>query len=296
MKNQRRAISWALIAVFFWSTVASAFKIALRSLSPFQLILIASSVSLVTFFLIIAAKKKLYLLSKVSRREIFLSAAQGLFNPFLYYLILFKAYALNPAQVTQSLNMIWPVTLALFSALILGQKITWQNVWGILLSFMGVVFIASQGSVAGFYHTDLTGAGLALGSSVVWSLYWVLSMKDKLVVLFYNFCFGLTFLLIFGAFDGEANFYFQLDEYFFVAIYVGLFELGITYVIWMKALEYSENNAVTGNFIFLAPFLSLVFIYFILNETIHVTTFLGLIFIVLGIFAQQLRIKEQKPE
>ncbi len=294
MKNQQKAILWALLAVVFWSTVASAFKIALQGLSPFQLIFVASITSFLAFFILILIQGKFKLLLIVNRRSLLLSAGQGLFNPFLYYLVLFKAYDLNPAQVTQSLNMVWPIVLALLSAPFLGHKISLRNLWGILLSFVGVVFIASQGSVSGFYKTDLTGALLALASSVIWSLYWIFSVqekRDKLVVFFWNFIFGIFYLAIYGMFAPGASFQVQLNTHFFVAIYIGLFELGLTYVVWMKALQYSENNAVTGNFIFLSPFLSLIFIHFILNEVIHLTTFLGLTFIIFGIFVQQLKVK-----
>lgn len=294
MKNQKSAIGWALLAVLLWSTVASAFKLALRGLSPFQLIFVASIVSLFVFFLIILFQGKYSLLWRINQRQLLLSAGQGLFNPFLYYLVLFKAYDLNPAQVTQSLNMIWPITLALLSAPMLGQKIGWRNLWGILLSFLGVIFIASQGSAEGFYKTDLFGALLALGSSVIWSLYWLFSVKDqrdKLIVFFWNFLFGIIYLFLFGWIDSTTNFQISFDQSFWVAVYIGFFELGITYVVWMKALQRSENNAVTGNFIFLTPFLSLIFIHFVLKEVIYVTTFLGLIFILTGIFVQQLKRK-----
>jgi drug/metabolite transporter (DMT)-like permease len=73
------------------------------------------------------------------------------------------------------------------------------------------------------------------------------------------------------------------------AVYIGLFELGITYILWMKAMQLSDNNAKTGNLIFLSPFLSLVFIHFILGETIFYTTFVGLAFIISGIWYQQKR-------
>ena len=294
MKNQRKAILWALLAVVFWSTVASAFKIALRALSPFQLIFVASITSLLAFFVLILVQGKFNLLLKVTRRGLLLSAGQGLFNPFLYYLVLFKAYDLNPAQVTQSLNMVWPIVLALLSAPILGHKISLRHVWGILLSFVGVVFIASQGSISGFYKTDLIGALLALVSSVIWSLYWIFSVQDKrhkLVVFFWNFVFGIFYLVVYGFFAPGESFLVPLNSHFYVAVYIGLFELGITYVVWMRALRYSENNAVTGNFIFLSPFLSLMFIHFILHEVIHLTTFFGLAFIIFGIFVQQLKVK-----
>jgi drug/metabolite transporter (DMT)-like permease len=57
----------------------------------------------------------------------------------------------------------------------------------------------------------------------------------------------------------------------------------------MKAMNLSTNNAKIGNLVFFAPFLSLVFIHFILKETIYITTFIGLIFIVGGVLLQQIK-------
>ena len=183
------------------------------------------------------------------------SAIQGFLNPFFYYLILFKAYALNPAQVTQALNMVWPVTLALLSVPLLGQKLSWKNLVAICCSFVGVVFISSQGGWDGFARTNTLGALLALGSSLIWSLYWIFSARDKrdrIVVLSWNFIFGLIFLLGYSFFEAGAFTFPLSGEAFWSAIYVGLFELGVTYVIWIYALHKSENNAVTGNFVFLS--------------------------------------------
>jgi drug/metabolite transporter (DMT)-like permease len=53
-------------------------------------------------------------------------------------------------------------------------------------------------------------------------------------------------------------------------------------------MELSTDNAKIGNLVFLAPFVSLIFIHFILKESIYITTFIGLVFIVAGIFVQQL--------
>jgi drug/metabolite transporter (DMT)-like permease len=293
MKNQKTAVSLALLAVLLWSTVATAFKLALQEFTPFQLIFVASAVSLVFFTSAVLFTGKWRNFCAVSVRQLGASAIQGFLNPFFYYLILFKAYALNPAQVTQALNMVWPVTLALLSVPLLGQKLSWKNLVAICCSFAGVVFIASQGSRDGFARTNTTGALLALGSSIVWSLYWIFSARDKrdrMVVLAWNFIFGLLFLLVYSFFESGAFQFPLAGRAFWAAIYVGLFELGITYVIWIYALHKSENNAVTGNFIFLFPFISLVFIHFILHETIYVTTFIGLSFILLGILIQQVRL------
>jgi drug/metabolite transporter (DMT)-like permease len=59
----------------------------------------------------------------------------------------------------------------------------------------------------------------------------------------------------------------------------------------MKAMQLSTNNAKTGSLIFIAPFISLIFISAILKEKIHGTTIAGLILIVSGIVWQQFFIK-----
>ncbi len=288
MKQLSKAYIYALLSVVLWSTVATAFKLGLKTLSPLYLILTASVFSLLTFFVVILFQGKLKELFTVSLSGLGKSALLGALNPFAYYLILFQAYSLLPAQVAQPLNMIWPIVLALLSAPLLGQKITARNIVAILISFVGVIFISSQGSLAGLANTNLTGALLAVGSSVIWALFWILSVLDKredIFKLFWNFAFGLIYLLI--AASLFTDFHFPAVKALPAAIYIGLFELGITYILWMKALHLSENNAKTGNLIFLSPFLSLIFIHFILGETIYYTTFIGLAFIISGIWFQQ---------
>lgn len=288
MKNFSKAYVYALFSVLFWSTVATAFKLGLMELSPLHLILLATFFSFLVFFTVVVIQGRLREAFAVTPKGLATSATLGALNPFGYYLILFQAYNMLPAQVAQPLNMIWPVTLALLSAPLLKQKITFRNIVAILISFVGVIFISSQGSISGIANTNITGALLAVGSSVIWALFWVLSVVDKrdeIFKLFWNFAFGLFYLVIVTFFFSE----FRLPSFKGIgaALYIGLFELGITYILWMKAMQLSENNAKTGNLIFLSPFLSLVFIHFILGETIFVTTFIGLAFIISGIWYQQ---------
>ena len=127
MNSSKKAYLFAGLAVFFWSTVATAFKIALREYDFIQLIFYASGVTVVLLFLVLIFQKKTGLIFQQTRRQWLNSLFMGAFNPLLYYLVLFKAYSLLPAQVAQPVNMIWPVTLALLSVPLLKQKISWLN-------------------------------------------------------------------------------------------------------------------------------------------------------------------------
>lgn len=289
MKQINKSYLYAGLAVLLWSTVATSFKLGLSELDYIQLIFFASATSVLVLFLILVIQGKLKLLAHQSANQWGYSIFLGAFNPVFYYLILFKAYSLLPAQLAQPLNMVWPLVLTLLSVPLLGQKISRWSIAGLLISFLGVILISSQGGPAGFQKTSIAGVLLALGSSVFWSLYWILNVRDKrdgVLKLFLNFLFGLLFLSVIMYFFSDYRVSAGIGLY--AAIYIGVFEVGITYIFWMKAMQLSTNNAKIGNLVFLTPFLSLIFIRFILKETLFITTFIGLAFIVTGIFVQQL--------
>ena len=289
MSSNKKAFFYAGLAVFFWSTVATAFKIALREYDFIQLIFYASGVTVVLLFLVLTFQQKLGLIFQQTRRQWVNSLLIGAFNPLLYYLVVFKAYSLLPAQVAQPVNMIWPITLALLSVPLLKQKISWLNFAALFISLTGVFFIAAQGGGEGFKNTSVLGLSLAVGSSVLWSLYWILNVldrRDEIVKLFLSFTFGFIYLIPVVAFF--SDFEIHLGNSLNAIIYVGIFEVGITYILWLKAMNFSTNNAKIGNLVYFAPFLSLVFIRFILKEEIFATTFIGLIFIVAGVLVQQM--------
>ncbi len=74
-------------------------------------------------------------------------------------------------------------------------------------------------------------------------------------------------------------------------IYIGLFELGITFVIWLKALKLSTTTDRVSQLIFFSPFFALIWIRIILKETIMPATLIGLGLVIGGAFAQK-RVKK----
>lgn len=288
MKNQRQAYIYALAAVLMWSTVASAFKISLRYMDSFQLLFFAVLASTLVLFIIIVSQHKLTQIKQSTSKELLYSALFGLLNPFLYYAVLFKAYSLLPAQEAQPLNYIWAIMLVILSIPLLKQKISLKSIFAIFISFFGVFVIATHGNVLGFKFTNLGGALLAVGSSVIWALFWIYNVKDKrdeVVKLFLGFLLGLVYVTV--AMLLFSKFTIPDVRGLLGAIYVGLFEMGITFVLWSKALKLSINTAKVSRFIFLSPFLSLILIHFLVGEAILVSTIVGLVFIVAGILLEQ---------
>ena len=265
-----------------WSTAATAFKLALAHLAPDQILLIAVLVSLFILLSSLAIHGRLRTLQGTPA-EYARSAAVGLLTPFLYYLVLFRAYELLPAQEAQPLNFVWPVVLAVLAVPLLKQPLRPRTMAGLLISFLGVLVIATRGDLAGFRIANPAGAGLALGSSVIWSLSWILNVRDERdeqVKLALSFAFALpavaaVCLARSGLPQGLAG--------VGAAVWVGLFEMGFAFLFWLRALSLAGSAARVGRWIYLSPFGSLVCIRLVLGEVIRPSTIAGLVLIVAGI-------------
>jgi drug/metabolite transporter (DMT)-like permease len=290
--NQSKAYLFALLTVFSWSTVATAFKIALRELNYIQVLLIANAVAMVIYGLILAFRRERVKILPLSGRDLGFSLIQALLNPFGYYLIIFKVYSILPAQIAQPANFIWPVVLMLLSAPLLKQPIRLPGLFALLISFAGVVVLSSQGDLVHFRIKEPVGIALALSSSVVWSLFWIINMHDKrddVLKLFLSASISLIFVFILATATDNLSHIFSKP--LLPAVYIGLFEMGIPFVLWLKALQLSESTGKISNLIYLTPFLSLIFIHTILKERLYYTSLIGLGLIVAGILIQ--RIKKQ---
>jgi len=292
MPTQKKAYLFAILAVICWSTVATAFKIALRNCDFLQLLFFSSLISTLVLFLILVYQKKLHSISTIRRSSLLQSLFLGFLNPFLYYTVLFKAYSVLPAQEAMTLNYTWPVMLVLLAIPLLKQKLTFKSLLAVLISFAGIFIISTRGNPMEFNFSNALGDGLAIGSSVIWALFWIYNVKDKkdvVVKLFLNFLSGCLFsgmlMLLFSDF---SKFSFESLP---AIVYIGIFEMSVTFVFWLSALKYSASADKVSQLIFLSPFLSLIFIHFIIGENIAISTLIGLVFITLGIIVQQSSLK-----
>ncbi|MFA4645805.1 DMT family transporter [Pyrococcus kukulkanii] len=271
-----RPIHYAVLAIIFWSTVASAFKLTLSRLDPVSMLLYASLTSTIIFLGANLREGK-----KFSIRKNIYSAFLGFINPFLYYLVLFNAYSLLPAQEAQALNYTWPIILVVFSSAFLGQPLTIKEFFGVIVGFLGALVIGTHGNLSSLSFANPLGDALALSSALVWAMYWIFNLRDPRKAeekMFWNFFFGSLYILTLGVIRGI-----KFDPLGVLgAVYIGTFEMGLTFLLWLKALEREEAGKV-ASLVYLTPVLSLVFISIVVGEKILKSTLLGLALILLGI-------------
>ena len=291
MTNQTKAYLYAGIAIFFWSTVASAFKVGLQHINFIQFLFFESWTSLFVLLIINLFLFNLNKFKSLEKKDLAFSALMGALSPFAYYLVLFKAYEILPAQVAQPLNMVWPIVLVFLSVILLKQKISYKSFIALFISFIGVYFISSQGEPGALAFKEPLGVVLAAGSSLIWSFYWIYNVKkdmDETLQLLLNFLFASVYITLFILFFNDFR---NLDMTgITLAVYAGIFEMGITFILWIKAMKHTASNDKISNLVYIAPFLSLVFIHYFVGETIYVTSLIGLSLIVIGILVEKLRL------
>ena len=288
MINQKLAYRYAFLAVFLWSTVASAFKLTLSYINPSELVFYSAISSTICIYFILLYLKQTQYIFKHIKNNIYKVIFLGFLNPFLYYLILFKAYELLPAQEAQAINYTWALMLAFLSVPILNQKLTKVDILAGIFCYIGVLVIATKGDILGLNFSSLMGVFYALLSTIIWALYWLFNVKNTkqpVVALFSNFLISLPFITIYFFLQNDIS----IPPIYGVlgSIYIGFFEMGITFVLWLTAMNYAKNTASISNFIFVSPFLSLIFIYFLLGEKILISTIIGLVMIIVGLLYQQ---------
>jgi len=290
LQQHRWSLVYGLVAVLLWSTMATAFKWSLNYTTPLQLIALASVVSWLFFLVALGITGELKILKSTSSGEITRSLLFGLLNPGIYYLVLFEAYDRLPAQDAMAINYTWGLTLPLISALFTRQWPSGRALALALLSYLGILVIATDGRLMALEFEHPMGVGLALLSTVLWGLAWSLNSLQKLEAipaLFLNFTAAIPVLWIVMWLDGSmASLTWQSLA---AGIYVGLFEMGIAFLLWLNALRMTQNTLQLSSLIFLAPVISLLLITTVLGEAISVATLIGLGLILVGLAAQQLR-------
>ncbi|MCZ2723273.1 DMT family transporter [Marinomonas sp. 15G1-11] len=289
MTNQVKAMILGFMAVFLWSTVATAFSLSLSQQSPAQLLLVASFTSLLFLITLIIYKKQwselVFHFIESWKSSLFF----GAINPFIYYLVLLEAYNLLPAQEAQAINYTWAIMLSFMAVPILKQKLVFFDLIAAACCYFGVLVIATNGSPLSLEFSNFYGVILALVSTIIWASYWLLNTKDQrpsLIGLTLNFAFALPLILIYWWLT-EDNIQWS-DKGVLSAIYIGFFEMGLTFVLWNNALKLTSKATKVANLIFLAPILSIFWLSQFTDEAVKISTLIGLACILIGLTVQNI--------
>lgn len=294
MKNSSKAVLLASVAVLSWSTVATAFKIALRNMSVYEMLFVACATALTVFTIWLTVSRRWGELRNLTRQYWIRYALLGIVMPVSYYLVLFSAYDYLPAQVAQPVNYIWPILLAVLLATFGHKPIERSKYFGMAVSLGGVAVISLCGGGA-IGHISMLGLAMAIGSALLWAFYWIINDSMNNVVsqpvsLFLTFMFGMVYMLI-------GTIWSPLSEIstsgLLSGMYIGTFEMGVPFICFGLAIRKTNNPALINQMCYLAPFISLFIISMVLGETIALSTYIGLTLIVGGLLFNEIVVQRR---
>lgn len=282
---------FVLLATFLWGSMAAVGKLLLTDLDSLQVLLFTNLFAFLGLLVIVLFQRKKTIILTYTKQDYFTFAWTGFLGVFLYPFFFFSALKLLPAQEAFAVNYLWPIMVVVFAIFILKEKITMKKILGIIFSFFGVVIIITKGDFSILKFSSIIGILLAVAGAIVYGLFSIIGKRqnyDKFISMMFFYFFSVFYALIAVLIFSEIPY---ISVYQLLGlIWLGFFTSGLGVAFWFLALKHGDTIKISS-IIFITPFFSLVYIYFLVGEKILISSFVGLVVIVIGILIQSTRKK-----
>lgn len=276
--------------MIFWGMSFVWSKIVLNYYEPITTVLIRlilSSMLLFSGLLIFGRLKKI----GVSDLKLFLLSA--LFNPFLYFLGENYGLKYSSPTVTAVIIATIPLFTPIVAFFIFREKLSALNIFGLLVSFFGVLFmLVGEDYTLSISPVGLGWLSLAVITAVCYSvLLKKLAMKyDPFLIIAYQNLFGaIYFLPLFFIFDFSHFITVKpTGELISSLLLLAFFASSLAYVFFTissREIGISKTNLFTN----LIPVFTAIFSFFILGEIFEMKKITGMIVVIAGVLMSQLR-------
>ena len=111
----KKTYLYALISIFFWSTVSAITKLLLSSYDNFQVLWISAFFAASFLIVLNVVTGQIKLLKNYKPKDYALSLLAGLPGTFFYYLFFYAGTDLMPASQAFIVNYTWPIMSIVFA-------------------------------------------------------------------------------------------------------------------------------------------------------------------------------------
>lgn len=298
-----------VVAMIFWSVSGIAIKHALAVLPPFTMIVLRFTPAVLLMLVIgmLCRKSDLFGLQRLDKKDIPLFVAAGFCQPFLYYLLeTFTYRALNSPTIAEALLSTSPLLSPLFAALIVREKVTRNNVLGILISTVGMyllVLVGSEHFAIGNYFGVLL-AFLAVTAAVMDTVIIrkIPAKYSPLSIIFYAQTVSLLFFLPIWLFkEGPETIYHlpitiyqsEMQVALWCVAYLTVFASVVAFVLFcygLRKTSVTQANAFNN----IRPAFTALWMLLFFGEQLPMAKWIGMILIILGLFVCQKQEKMSK--
>ncbi len=235
-------------------------------------------------------------LLKIDRQDYRTFLLLAFFEPFLY----FMGESFGLKYVSSTMAAIIIATIPLFSPLAAshfnGEKLSFRNLAGIILSFIGVAIVVFD-DISNFIFSPI---GIGLEFLAVFSAIGYTVMLTKLsvkynattIITYQNFIGIFLFMPFWLIFECTTLLTTPFNPHAFIAIVkLALFASCLAFILYTHSLKnLGINNA--NIFINIIPVLTAIFAWYILDEPLTFRKLVGIAVVIAGLFIAQVKMKK----
>ena len=316
MKNINKITPYIAIvaAMLRWAGAGIAGKDALVIFTPLTLIVMRFTLAVLLMLSIglVFRHNSIVGLQRVDRKDIPLFLLGGLFQPFLYFIFETYTYqSFSSPTVAEALLSTQPVMAPLFAWVLLRERVTRNNILGIVLSTLGVMMLLMMGGGPLAMGDGSIGKGvllavLTVSMSVSYSvvLRRIPAQYSPLSIVFYVQSFALVlFYVLWGVMDrgngllgdegmrllGEGQWVKSLLSVGYLAVLASVTAF-ILFCYTVRKIGVTRANVFNN----VRPVFTAILMWMIFGEILPIWKIIGIIIIIIGLFISQKQEKGSK--
>lgn len=289
-----------LTAMLIWALSGAVVKIGLLSFSPLTLIVIRFTMAFLVMLAIGLVCRYVYPsmgLQRVAKKDWILFIAGGFFQPCLYYLVETYAYQLiSSPTIAEALMSSSPLLAPIFAAVFLRERVTWNQVLGIVISSVGMFLLVLVGSES-FDIGHPMGVLLAFVAVCIAIMYSVMIRRippkyNTMTIVFYTQGMALLFFYpLWAIFDLPAmSWHFDqgVGQSLLAACFLAFFSTTGGFLLFCYALRHLGLTR-TNIFNNIRPLFTALFMIMLYSEHLPLAKWAGMGLVIVGLFICQYR-------
>ncbi|MEC1698165.1 DMT family transporter [Schinkia azotoformans] len=281
----------ALLTIFIWGTTFISTKILLNDFTPIEILFIRFIMGLIALMVVYPHRMKV----KDKKHELLFMGA-GLCGVTLYYLLENIALTFTMASNVGVICSLAPFFTAILTYLFLKDEPLRINFFiGFVVSMVGICLISFSGTSN--FQLNPLGDLLAVGATIVWALYSVLTRKisnygyNTIQItrrfFFYGTLFMIPSLFLFEFKLGLERFADPVN--LFNIVFLGLGASALCFVTWNFAVKVL-GAIKTSIYIYMIPVITVVTSILVLHEKITSMAAIGTVLTLAGLFVSESKI------
>ena len=291
-------------AMLIWAGAGIAVKEALVVFSPLTLIVLRFTLAVLLMLVVglIFRSNEILGLQRITKRDIPLFLLGGLFQPFLYFI--FETYTYQSfasPTIAEAMLSTQPVLAPVFAFLLLRERVTRNNIVGILLSTIGMLMLLLVGAdnyaMGNSWGVLLAVVTVSMSVSYSVILRRIPTCYSSLSIVFYVQSFSLILFYVVWMIMGEASTLFynvaqlvQNTTQFLhsgaAVLYLAVFASVAAFVLFCYTVR--EIGVTRANvFNNVRPVFTALLMWLIFDEVLPIWKLIGIIIIIIGLFISQ---------